>query len=181
MPTTVSELPQIKKMFYALRNGVIADTLRKQGTPFRMIYGVNLPQLTEIASQITHDAATAEALWNDTSVRECMLLAPMVYPQEMYDESTAMRWISQAPTQEVIDILCHKLLRHMDFAYGMAQGMTESDSDLMRYAALRLMFNLLPEHLSETKTYASAEIARNAPTTQYIARSLLDEIDFLSE
>ncbi len=177
----ISDLPRIKHLLYAMRNGVVADALRKQGAPFRMIYGVNLPQLTEIASQITHDKATAQALWDDRNVRECMLLAPLVYPRDAFDEDTAMTWVCQAPTQEVIDILCHKLLRHLDFAYDMARRLSDSESDMIRYAALRLMFNLLPKNVNETKSYAAKELQREKQATQYIARALLDEIEFITE
>ena len=179
MQQPVSDLPQIKKMFYAMRNGIVADALRKQGTPFRMIYGVNIPQLTDIAAQVSHDAATAQALWDDHNVRECMLLAPMIYPQELFDESTAMRWITSATTQEAIDILCLRLLRHRPFAYNLAETLTEADSAIERYAALRIMFNLLPSNTDKTKAHAEAEMTREHPATYGIARALLDEIEFI--
>lgn len=175
----ISDLPHIKKMFYAMRNGIVADALRQQGSPFRMIYGVNLPHLVEIASQVAHNADTAQALWDDHTVRESMLLAPMVYPHDEFDSQTAERWIASANTPEVIDILCHRLLRHRPYAYDMAIALSGSTSDLKRYAALRIMFNLLPKHIKETAGYASAELARENPTTYGIARSLLDEIEFI--
>ncbi len=42
-------IPEIKQRLYAMRNGVIADSLRNAGSPYRSIFGLNLPQLTEIA------------------------------------------------------------------------------------------------------------------------------------
>ena len=32
-----------------MRNGIVADTLRKAGSPYRIIFGLNLPQISEIA------------------------------------------------------------------------------------------------------------------------------------
>jgi 3-methyladenine DNA glycosylase AlkD len=176
---STTDIPQIKQMLYAMRNGIIADTLRKQGAPYRMIYGLNLPQLTEIASQISHDASTAQALWNENAVRECMMLAPMVYPPEQYTQAVAMSWITTAPSTEVIDILCHKLLRHCSFAIDLAQELFASESDMARYAALRLMFNILPAHIEVAAQYATDELSRTCPLTTHIAYRLLDEIDFL--
>ena len=40
----------VKRRFFAMRNGVIADVLRKGGSPFRTIFGLNLPQIAEIAA-----------------------------------------------------------------------------------------------------------------------------------
>ena len=45
-------LQNIKRRFFALRNGVIADTLRRAGSPFKIIFGLNLPQLAEIAAEL---------------------------------------------------------------------------------------------------------------------------------
>lgn len=70
----------IKRRFYAMRNGIIADTLRKAGLGYKIIFGLNLPQITEIASGLTADADLAEELWADRRTRESMLLAPMLYP-----------------------------------------------------------------------------------------------------
>lgn len=162
-----------------MRNGIVADALRKQGASYRMIYGVNIPQLTEIAANVSHNAAVAQALWDDCNVRECMLLAPMVYPQDLFDEPTAMRWIESATTAEAIDILCLRLLRHRPFAYSLAERLAASKSDMQRYAALRIMFNLLPTNTDKTKNYASSELAREVPATFSIAHALIDEIEFI--
>jgi recombinational DNA repair protein (RecF pathway) len=47
---------------------------------------------------------------------------------------------------QVADVLCHRLLRHMDYAWQLAQMMVVSSVAMERYASLRLMFNLLPKH-----------------------------------
>ena len=73
------------------------------------------------------------------------------------------------------------MLRHLDFAYDMARRLSDSESDMIRYAALRLMFNLLPKNVNETKSYAAKELQREKQATQYIARALLDEIEFITE
>lgn len=59
-------MQQIKHQFYAMRNGAIADNMRRQGAPYRIIFGVNLPQLNEIARNTAKSAEMAEALWNNT-------------------------------------------------------------------------------------------------------------------
>ena len=43
-------LQQIKSRFMAMRNGIVADALRKGGMPHKVIFGLNVPQLSEIAT-----------------------------------------------------------------------------------------------------------------------------------
>ncbi len=95
----------IKRRFFAMRNGIIADTLRKAGLEYKIIFGLNLPQITEIAAEQPHEADLAEELWADRRTRESLMLAPMLYPAADMDSATAARWIRTAPTTEVADVL----------------------------------------------------------------------------
>ena len=49
-----NQMQIIKRRFFAMRNGIIADTLRKAGLDYRMIFGLNLPQITDIAADLPH-------------------------------------------------------------------------------------------------------------------------------
>jgi dipeptidyl-peptidase-3 len=133
-------IQQIKQRFYAMRNGIIADTMRRVGAPYRMIFGVNLPQLTAIAASIEPNASLAEQLWSDSTTRESVLLAPMVMPADCFTIEIAQRWIATAPSNEAIDVLCLKLLSRMPYLAELAATLAadESPSDLAAYAAVRL-------------------------------------------
>ena len=138
--TTNPTIQAIKHRFYAMRNGIVADTLRRAGAPYRMIFGVNLPHLKEIAADITPDAALARELWADTSTRESLLLAPMVMPPAEFTIDEARRWLATAPSAEAIDILCLRLLGRMPYAPALAAELAASStaSPLLQYAATRL-------------------------------------------
>lgn len=174
-------IKEIKHRLYAFRNGIVADCLRRSGVPYRVIFGVNLPQLSEIAASIKPSAEIAGKLWDTASTRECMLLAPMIFPPEEMDIDTARRWIKAVTTTEIADVLCLKLLKHLDHAPALADEFMVSDRALDRYTALRLLFNLLPARLAETKAYAQAEMSRDDSVTYPIARALIEEISFLEE
>lgn len=185
----------IKRRFFAMRNGIIADTLRKAGLDYRMIFGLNLPQITEIAADQPKGVDVAEELWADRRTRESLLLAPMLYPAAEMDAATAMRWINEVPTTEVADVLCLKLLRHTRGALDTAISAMTSDAPMVRYTALRLMLNLL--NLSATAAgretglpeqtelanmmspFAEAELATAEPVTRGVAAQLLDETEFI--
>lgn len=192
-----STIQTIKRRFFAMRNGIIADTLRKGGLDYKMIFGLNLPQIAEIAADLPHDANLAEELWADRRTRESMLLAPMLYPPEKMDPATASRWMEEAPTVEVADILCHRLLRYVDKSVAIAINGISKGSDMARYTSLRLMLNLLgisstqagrgiglpqPGNLAEMlRPFVEAELSTDTQLTRPIAAQALDEIEFLTE
>ena len=57
-----NDMQLVKRRFFAMRNGIIADTLRSAGSPFKIIFGLNLPQIIDIASQTPHTIELAEQL-----------------------------------------------------------------------------------------------------------------------
>lgn len=179
--TTFNEMQTVKRHFFALRNGIVADTYRKAGSNFRIIFGLNLPQIVEIAEQTPRSEALAEALWHNTTTRESMLLAPMIYPREEFTHELARQWVSEVPSVEVADILCHRLLRHMPFAAALAASLADSENDLERYTGLRLMFNLVAQMPKEALDYARNEGARECRLTANTAAMLADEAAFYME
>lgn len=171
-----NDMQQVKRRFFAMRNGIIADTLRQAGSPFRIIFGLNLPQIIDIASQTPHTADLAERLWANTTTRESRLLAPMLYPREEFDIDTARRWVSSVETPEVADILCHRLLRHCPFATELAKELSENAATpIETYTALRLAFNIV-----STAPETALQIARRLHT-HTLAQAVADEANFILE
>lgn len=156
-----------------MRNGVVADALRKGGSPFPVIFGVNLPQLVEIAADFEPGKEFAEQVWANSTTRESMLIAPMLMPDAEMSEADARRWIAQAKSDEVVDVLCLKLLRRLPFAFTLATELSASDDEAARYAGLRLMCNLAPQHPEEAAEIGRCEKARQCPRTRALAEILL--------
>ncbi len=148
--TLQDHLRKIRKEFFAFRNGIIADKLRKAGDPHSMIMGcllVDIQSITQRAKDtIGNDeqlAAIACELWNDTNSRECRLAAPMLYPTEMMTPKLAQQWCHTVETIEVADTLCHKLLRHLPEADALFRQLIAEEHPLVKYTGYRLMNNLL--------------------------------------
>lgn len=180
--SSFNEMQTLKRRFFAMRNGVIADVLRKAGSPHRIIFGLNLPQIAEIATSFPKSKDLAERLWTDTTTRESMLIAPMLVDNSMFDEDDARRWIATAPSREVIDVLCLKLLRHCDFALALAEYLRQSERVLDRYAGMRLMFNLVGVHTEKARAYAETVIASETDASlKNMANSLQEECQWLTE
>lgn len=133
-----SKIAEVKRRIYALRNGVVADVLRRAGAPYRMVYGVNLPQLRSIAAETGSDCGLARRLWADAATRESVLLAPMVMPPDEFPIEEARQWLATAPSAEAVDVLCLCLLGHMPYVGQLADEAAAASSPLMRHAAMRL-------------------------------------------
>ncbi|MDE6157359.1 MAG: DNA alkylation repair protein [Muribaculaceae bacterium] len=170
---TYSPMQTVKRRFFAMRNGIIADTLRKAGSPFSIIFGLNLPQIADIAEMTGKDTTLAEQLWSNNTTRESMLLAPMIVEAESFTYDDARRWVLSVPALEVADILCHRLLRHLPFAWELAEDLCGSDAPLAGYTALRLAFNLVA-----TNPDRAIAIASNF-TGHHLAEALKEEALFL--
>ena len=120
MDLTQDYIRDIRKEFFAFRNGIVADKLRKAGDPHSVIMGCLLVDVQAIAQRQReaigdHETlkALASELWADTNSRECRLAAPMLYPAEQMNMEQAMQWCQTVETVEIADNLCHKLLRHI--------------------------------------------------------------------
>lgn len=177
--TEFNDMQRAKRCMFSMRNGVVADALRKGGSPFQIIFGVNLPQLVEIASELPHTAELATDLWHNTTTRESMLLAPMLMPHEQMSIELAKAWIEDIPCAEVSDILCHRLLRHLPYAPQLAHELLEDKSDMKRYTGLRLWFNLVSKYPREALDAATKEATRFCKLTQGVAAMLADEARFV--
>lgn len=176
--TEFNEFQQIKRRFFAMRNGIIADALRRGGSPFKIIFGLNMPQIKDIASSIGRHPNLAKWLWNNSSTRESMLLAPMLLDPSAVDAATATLMVEESPSTEIIDSLCHSLLRHSPHAYQWGLDWAATDTPKLRYAAMRLLWHHIAAHVAEIRPIAEAEMRKGENLTAGIARQLVDEIDF---
>ena len=173
------ELKDIKQQFFTYRNGMLADRLREAGDCHRVIFGLNVPQIVEIARMAGSDKALAEQLWANDTTRESRLIAPMIYPREEMTAGTARAWIAAVENTEVADILCHRLLRYLDFALGLSEEHAEAESDLQRYVALRLALNLdalgLIADRAALRRLAEKEQERQCALTAPLVAALLED------
>jgi len=170
----------IKRRFFAMRNGVIADVLRRAGSPYKVIFGLNLPQIVEIANESTPSRELAEALWANNTTRESILLAPMIMPRDVFTEADALRWVDTVPDQEAADILCHRLLRYMPYACKLADSLTEGEG-MSLYTGIRLAVNFVYQHPEEAFAIANKVLGRqDSGTCKRLATQIISEVKELN-
>lgn len=169
----------IRQEFFVYRNGLLADTLKNAGDTHKMIFGLNLSQITDIAKRFDANELVASELWNSNTTRECRLIAPMLFPIDKFDEETAYKWISEVENTEVADNLCHKLLRNTPFASKLCLKFVNG-STLERYTAIILAINLITIgktlDIEALQRFALTEIDSNNPTTLPVAKRLIEDI-----
>ncbi len=134
-------LQDIKKSFYTFRNGIIADTLRKAGMPYKVIFGLQIPQIAAIARELQPSMELADALWEDKEVRESRILATYLYPREEVTEKKALELLLSVITPEEGDMLAFRLLKHLPFVAGLADKI-ENDPQIPAYAVASLKRHL---------------------------------------
>lgn len=150
-------IKDIKHSFMVFRNGIVADTLRKAGMDYNIIFGLQLPQISQIASGVRASFASsdnpdaslleiASALWNDSGVRESRILASYLFPVGIITEEYALSLASSVKTKEEADILCFRLLKKLPFAPALALQLSSlpatAENDCAIYCGEALMRNL---------------------------------------
>lgn len=118
MPEIMPDIIQtLRREFYSFRNGPLADTLRKAGMPHKVIFGLQLPQLTGIYNAVLAPLspesriAAGWELWADRNCREARLLACRALNPEALTTDEALQMMSDVQTREEADILAFWLLK----------------------------------------------------------------------
>ena len=170
---------QIRQDFFAFRNGLLADALKDSGDKHRMIFGLNITQIADIAKKHEPTEHVANELWQSAETRECRLIAPMIYPIDKFDKATALNWISQIENTEISDNLCHKLLRHTSYASALCLELTDG-SDMQRYTSMRLAINLIAtgKNIDNNKMheFAKNELSCNNSANISVAKRLIEDL-----
>ena len=142
-PENIETIKQIKHQFMVYRNGIVADTLRDAGMPYHVIFGLQLPQLAQIARSVAPSLSLANDLWADDKVRESRLLACYLFPKESITLEQALALARSVQTVEEADIICFRLLRYLPFAEQLvAEIPVGTDNPSVKYCATALRRNL---------------------------------------
>lgn len=179
----------VKFRFFSLRNGLLADMLRKQGvSTHKVIFGLNLPQIKEIAMEGRRPACQlAQQLWAEKDCRESRLIAPML----MEPTTEALQMLGEMQTPEEADVACHSLLRHCAGALDAALEAAKADDAMTRYAALRLLMNLVVEQALQPASASKSAVMSQAksllnnfpfhPLTDGVVRQLRRELEYVDD
>lgn len=177
-----NDMQLIKREFFSRRNGVIVDTLRKAGVPYRIIFGLTLPQIREIAGAAGKNRDLAVRLWENRTTRESAMLAPYLFDAETLTEREAAELLAQSPAPEITDILCMALLRRHKDAFSIADEALENGNE---YGAMRLFINMLQigavkdkDEMNRWLGFAKKVIETGDKAAKGVAMQVVEEIQF---
>ena len=159
MPTS-EQVKQIKRSFRLYMNGVAAASMRRKGLDYKINWGIQLPDLKRMASQYGQDAELARALWAESGVRECRLLATLIMPPGQLDCDEAVRWATTSQlTSEIMEMA---VFQHAECADSLALQMLRQPAASVRTGAYHLVCRLLKRGrtVAETTIEALLEAAR---------------------
>lgn len=138
MHETVKEIKSKLRLFM---NGVLSQSLREKGLKYRLIFGVELPRLKEIASGYEQNHELAQALWKE-DIRECKILAGYLQPSSTFDPELADFWMESVHNTELADYLSMILFRRLPYASQKAFEWIASGERMKMYTGFRLMSHL---------------------------------------
>lgn len=117
----------IKKEFFSLRNGMVADNLKKYFSSDSIIFGLMIPQIKEISERYPKSIELGFKLWEDKKCRESRLLALYLLPKDKIDKDEAKKLFKEVATYEEAELLSFKILRYLDFADNLLKELSEED------------------------------------------------------
>ena len=125
-------------------NGVTAARLRASGMPYKLMFGVELPRLQEIASEFQPSHELALRLWQE-NIRECRILATMLHPVEEFYPELADMWVESLRKDdvEVAQQLVFHLIARTPYAADRGFRWIASESSMQQLCGFLVLGNLL--------------------------------------
>lgn len=140
---TDETIREIKAELRASMNGIASAKMRQSGMPYKLAFGVELPRLQAIANEFTPDARLAQALWQE-NIRECRILATMLYPRSEFYYDLAEVWVDGLHKEdvEIAQQLVFHLLAHEPYAAETAFCWIASEQPMHQLCGFLILGNL---------------------------------------
>ena len=162
--TVQESVLEIKRKLRLTMNGIASADMRKAGMGYKLNFGVGLPALKEIAKEFEKSPELAAALWKE-DVRECRILAALIYPQDLFMPDMADLWVEQIEYPDLAEVCSMYLFSRMPGASEQAFRWIASDNGMVRYCGFLMLAHMLrggremgPRYVSELKDQAQAAI-----------------------
>jgi 3-methyladenine DNA glycosylase AlkD len=104
-------------------------------------YGVSIPELRGLATEVRSDHQLALSLW-DSSIHEARILASMIDDPALVDEAQMERWAGDLDSWDLCDQVCANLFRHTPFAYAKASEWSSRAEQFVKRAGFALIAGL---------------------------------------
>ena len=181
--TIQESIQEIKQKLRLNMNGVASGSMREAGIGYKLNFGVGIPSLKEIAKEEGKDQELAAALWKE-DIRECRILAALIYPEEQFLPDLADLWIEQIKFPDLAEVCSMYLFSRMKGAAEAAFRWIASENAMARYCGFLTLAHLLrggremgPRYVQELKDQAQAAINGTDIMCAQAARAVLDRLE----
>lgn len=164
-------------------NGVASTGMREAGIEYKLNFGVGIPQLKEIASETGKSSELAVALWKE-DIRECRILAALVYPEDQFLPDMADLWVEQIRYPDLAEVCSMYLFSRMKNAAVAAFRWIASDNAMARYCGFLTLAHILrggremgPRYVQELKDQAGAAVNGKDIMCSQAARTVLERLE----
>ena len=163
-------IKDIKKELRAAMNGIASAQMRQAGAPYKLIFGVELPRLQNIAKEFTPNHQLAQRLWSE-NIRESKLLASMLMPLDLFSEELADIWVDEIHTAEVAQVTSMHLFSRLPFAPALAFEWIASENEMRQLCGYTIIARLLIEgkELNERSLQELKDQMQAVPETASLA------------
>ncbi len=121
-----AEVREIRRKIILLKNGVVSDSMRDKGIVYKRNWGVDLPQIKEIAQMHEPSLELAERLWA-LEIRETIILATLLAPADALTEVKAEGWVADVENIEMAEQISMNLLSRLPGSTDIALHCAGSD------------------------------------------------------
>lgn len=177
--TLAEQLRGVKQELHAMMNGPVSNSMRSMGLNYKVIFGVELPRLQQIAETLPHTAELAAALWKE-NIRECRLLAGMLMPPNEFDWDLAEVWVEQMHYAEEAECTVMHLFARLDGASDKVFAWISSDEPMHRACGFMLLGRLMAggamlgeRDAAEFLDHTAAALTDESPLVRSAARNTL--------
>ncbi len=175
---------EIRKRLMLSMNGIASTEMKESGMKYRLNYGVELPRIKEIALDYSKDVKTASALWKE-DIRECRMLAAMLYPEELFLPDLACVWVGQIKYPDLAEVCSMYLFSRMKGASQTAFQWIASENEMVQYCGFLTILHLMRKGIgemgeryrAELEDQAKAAVANNGIFPAQAARRVLEFLE----
>ena len=141
-------IPQIRKKVFLARDGVNADSLRKKGINYKMVYGVPITTLRRISADYSPNAELANKFWPEDN-RELKILSTMIQDPASFEDADL--WVDEINNLELAEQACMNLFCKLQDAPQLAQRWIQSEKSYTLICGFLLYTRLFSQNISIEK------------------------------
>lgn len=144
----------VKQRLRSVMNGPLSASMRDKGLRYKVNFGVELPRLREMATELPPSAALAGALWKE-DIRECRILAGLLMPPAQMSQDLADLWVEQMRFVEEAELTVMHLFARTSWAGEAAFRWMASPDTMHELCGYLLLARLFMQGMRPTGRDAS--------------------------